>query len=148
MSEATWDTHTKHPPKPSHFSRLLEEDLQVQCPGQPAPLWVNCTWTSRTEKERTTHDELLRYFLEGRDPIAFYSTSHRSPKPGWNFIRDPSPPFTADSYPKNPSLHLHCSLLPPLTAIQAFWWWWKGALFSLSVSQCLLFNDACQEGKK
>lgn len=74
------EANTKHPPKPSHFSRLLEEDLQGQCPGQAAPLWVNYTWTSRTEKERTAHDELLRYVLEGRDLIAFDPASHRSPK--------------------------------------------------------------------
>lgn len=146
MSEATWDTHTKHPPKPSHLFRLLEEDLQVQCPGQAAPLWVNYTWISRTQKERTMRS-YTNTFLEGRDPIAFDSASHKSPKPGWNFIRDPSPPSTADSSTKNPSCHFHWTLLPPLTALQALWWWWQGSHLSPSLPQWLLFNDACPRRK-
>lgn len=50
--------------------------------------------------------------------------------------------------PKTLPYHLHWTLLPALSAIQAFCWWWQGSLLSLSLSQWLLFNDACQRKKK
>lgn len=141
MSEATWDTHTKHPSKPSHFCRLLEEDLQVQCPGQAAPLWVNYTWISWTMMSYTNT------FLEGRDPVGFDSASHKSPKPGWNFIRDPSPSSTVNSSTKKsflspplgspPTTHCPPSILVVMTRITL-----------VPLSQWLLFNDACPREKK